>query len=311
MNPVVYIDPELQAYIDPLLPAELEGLEASLLAEGCRDPLVVWDGWLLDGHNRYALCTKHGLPFTTVEKTGLATKEDAMLWMIDNQLGKRNMTDFARVALALKRKPLLEAQARSRMLAGKPDPRANSPEGSSTTRDAIAKAAGVGSNTVSKVEKIIEKASADVIEQVRTGELSINAAAKTVTPPKPPKVAAEDVKPEIATPRLTPEQGAVAVTDVEALAAENAALREELDDLKDAMVALLADNEMMARVFEADDQVKASMAEVARYRAVAEQADRELVARAHEYNERARLVLYWKKRAEKAEKQLGVVGDAA
>jgi hypothetical protein len=68
---------------------------------------------------------------------------------------------------------------------------------------------------------------------------------------------------------------------------------------------------MMTRVFDANDQVKASMAEVERYRAVAEQAKRTLAGRAQEYNERARLVEYWRRRAEKAEKQLGVVGDAA
>jgi peptidoglycan hydrolase CwlO-like protein len=112
----------------------------------------------------------------------------------------------------------------------------------------------------------------------------------------------------------------VAVASLEELLAENAALREELagykakltdvleqlDDIKNDMAETLADNEMMARVFEANDQVKESMAEVERYRAVAEQAERNLAARSHEFNERARNVRYWKFRAEKAEKQLTV-----
>lgn len=185
MNKTLYIDPELQAWIDPLSPAELAGLEASLLEEGCRDPLVVWAGLLLDGHHRYTLCTKHGIDFQTVEKTGLVTKEDAMLWMINNQLSKRNMTDFARVALALKSKPMVEARANARMLAGQADPRQNSDEGPIRTDESIAKMAGVSRDTVRKVEKIIEKASAEIIAQVRNGELSINAAAEMVAPPKP------------------------------------------------------------------------------------------------------------------------------
>lgn len=112
------IDAELQSWIDPLTSEELAGLEASLLQDGCRDPLVVWSGWLLDGHNRYALCRQHGIAFQTVEKTGLVTKADAKIWMIENQLGKRNTSVLGRVALALKLKPLIEQRAQERMLAG-------------------------------------------------------------------------------------------------------------------------------------------------------------------------------------------------
>ncbi|MGZ8339118.1 MAG: hypothetical protein ACXW2U_05335 [Telluria sp.] len=187
----LHIDPELKAWIDPLSSDEYALLEASIQQDGCRDPLVVWGGYLLDGHNRYEICQKHGIEFATYEKTGLTTKVDVKIWMIQNQMGKRNATDFARTALALKLKPLLEQRARDRMQAGKADPTQNSAEGLGETRQAVAKAAGVSHDTVRKVEKIIEKASAEVIAQVRTGEISINAAAKTVEPPKP-KVPARD-----------------------------------------------------------------------------------------------------------------------
>lgn len=89
------IDPEFQALCPPLLPEEREQLEASLLAEGCRDPLCVWEGdvgsLLLDGHNRYILCTQHNIPFETQE-IELATREEAINWIIANQLGRRNLT---------------------------------------------------------------------------------------------------------------------------------------------------------------------------------------------------------------------------
>jgi hypothetical protein len=182
------IDPELKAWIDPLSADEYALLEASILQDGCRDPLVVWGGYLLDGHNRYEICQKHGIEFATFEKAGLTTKVDVKIWMIQNQMGKRNATDFARTAWALKLKPLLEQRARERQAHGQTAPgrplSLNSDEASVRTDDSIAKMAGVGRDTVRKVEKIIEKASAEVIEQVRTGEISINAAAKTVSPPK-------------------------------------------------------------------------------------------------------------------------------
>lgn len=103
------------------------------------------------------------------------------------------------------------------------------------------------------------------------------------------------------------EKQAAALDEVASLKAELAdALDsvEQFENLQDSAARLLADNEMMARVFEANDHVKAALAEVARYRAVTEESKRELAARANEYNERARLVSYWKKRAEKSEKQL-------
>jgi hypothetical protein len=218
------------------------------------------------------------------------------------------MNDFARVALALKSKPLLEARAKARMVAGKADPRLNSDEGPVRTDESIAKMAGVGRDTVRKVEKIIEKADAEVIAKVRTGELSINAAAKTVALPKPLKikVETEDIEPEqkVATPRLLPERGEVAVADVDEMVAEVTALRQKVADLEAVLAETLAENEQMGRVFDSNDQIKASMDEMARFKALAENAERTLAARSQEFNERARDVAYWKKRAEKAEKQL-------
>ena len=63
----IAVDPELSILIPPLQPEELAQLEANILAEGCRDPLVVWQGILLDGHNRLRICEKHGIPYKVVE----------------------------------------------------------------------------------------------------------------------------------------------------------------------------------------------------------------------------------------------------
>lgn len=181
------IHDELKAWIEPLLPEEFAQLEANILAEGCRDPIVVWDGFILDGHNRYEICSRHRVPFATVEKTGLVTREDALVWMAQNQLGRRNLSDFTRAALALQLKPLIEQRAQQRMLAGRAldsDPTQKSAEGGGETREAIAKVAGVSRDTVRKVEKILESGNAEVTAQVRAGEISINAAAKKVAPPR-------------------------------------------------------------------------------------------------------------------------------
>lgn len=87
----ILIDKEFQALIPPLSAEEKQQLEANIVADGCRDPLVVWGNTLIDGHNRYEICTRLGLAFETVCKE-FADRESVMDWMDANQLGRRNIT---------------------------------------------------------------------------------------------------------------------------------------------------------------------------------------------------------------------------
>lgn len=100
----ITIDAEFKTLIPPLAPDERAQLEANIVANGCRDPLVIWGGHdvLLDGHNRYDICTRHGIPFTTVE-IELEDREAAYNWIIENQLGRRNLTPEAASYLRGKR----------------------------------------------------------------------------------------------------------------------------------------------------------------------------------------------------------------
>lgn len=87
------IDPEFKALIPPLSAIEFATLEASIQEKGCRDPLVVWaeEKILIDGHNRYAICTAHGIPYKTVEMS-FDSPNTVKVWMLLNQLGRRNLT---------------------------------------------------------------------------------------------------------------------------------------------------------------------------------------------------------------------------
>ncbi len=87
----IKIDPEFRSLIPKISEDELNGLEESLLNEGCRDPLVLWDEILLDGHNRYEICTRHEIKFKTLGKT-FDNRDQAKLWIICNQLSRRNLT---------------------------------------------------------------------------------------------------------------------------------------------------------------------------------------------------------------------------
>ena len=129
-TPEITVLPELQAYIDPLTPDEHEALERSILAEGCRDALVLWGNVLVDGHNRYGICTKHGLPFNTVQSTRFQTMEDVHLWMIDQHLGRRSVSEFQRGVLALRKREIIAARravAAAAVVAAKAEAQAQSP----------------------------------------------------------------------------------------------------------------------------------------------------------------------------------------
>lgn len=89
------IDPEFKALIPPLLPEERSGLEAMIVAEGCRDALVTWNGSIIDGHNRYEICQARGLPFR-VENKEFESRDDVIEWIYQNQLSRRNLTNEKR-----------------------------------------------------------------------------------------------------------------------------------------------------------------------------------------------------------------------
>jgi len=88
----VEIDNEFRNYIRPLSNEEYEKLEANILSEGIRDPLVIWQGILLDGYHRYKIAQEHGLEYKTVE-VELQDRDAAKEWILVNQLGRRNLTE--------------------------------------------------------------------------------------------------------------------------------------------------------------------------------------------------------------------------
>lgn len=187
----IRINDELRAYIDPLTANEYAALERSLLAEGCRDALVLWGEVLIDGHNRYAICKKHGIDFKTTQNDSFATIEDVMLWMIDNHLARRSVSDFQRGMLALRKKSILAARIKVQQESGKETAPADLPEQPPlNTREDLAKVAGISSNAISQIEKIQKTAAPELVEAVRSGTISLNAAAAVASLPSEEQVAA-------------------------------------------------------------------------------------------------------------------------
>lgn len=173
MERTVKIDEEFKALIPPLTEDEFSQLEKSIIAEGCRDPLVVWGDTLVEGHNRYEICTKHGIEFKTVQRE-FESRDSVKAWMIDNQLGRRNLTTAQRIKLALLKEPLIVARAKEQQ-GSRTDICQNSDKSIDTKKE-IAALAGTSHDTVARYKKIRESADEDTIKKVDSGELSINSA---------------------------------------------------------------------------------------------------------------------------------------
>ena len=157
---ILKIDPEFKSMIPPLSEDELQLLEQNILAEGkCRDAIKVWRGYIIDGHNRYQICQNHNISYR-VKKIPLMSKTDALVWIADNQLGRRNLTPAMRIEIAAQ-KIALQQQGGNK-------------------RKQIAEAAGVSEKTVYKYMKIAGSGAAELIQQVRSGEVKIGTAHKNL-----------------------------------------------------------------------------------------------------------------------------------
>ena len=89
------IDKEFKTLIPPLSPKEYEQLEANIIADGCREPIVIWNGYIIDGHNRYEICKKHHIGYK-VKEMSFESRDEAVVWICTNQLGRRNIAEETR-----------------------------------------------------------------------------------------------------------------------------------------------------------------------------------------------------------------------
>ena len=89
------IDKEFKELIRPLFKNEYLQLESNLISDGCREPISVWNDFIIDGHNRYRICCEHSIPFA-VEELSFSCREEVIAWICANQLGRRNLTEESR-----------------------------------------------------------------------------------------------------------------------------------------------------------------------------------------------------------------------
>lgn len=178
------INSELRDFIPPLSGEEKKQLEDSLLKYGYKGaPIYIWNDYIVDGHNRYELCKKHNIEFP-VEELSLgddATIIDVMEWMINTQLGRRNLPPAQRLAVMDKFKRKIQEQAKEKYdsTVGRPSKENRSPNGEQLnkihTDKELAKMAGVGTGTVARFNKVMKSDDEELKKKVLSNEVSINA----------------------------------------------------------------------------------------------------------------------------------------
>jgi hypothetical protein len=261
----IVVNEELKAYIDPMTPEEYEALERSILAEGCRDALVLWGNVLVDGHHRYSVCRKHDLPFQTMQHAHFQSMDDVHLWMIDQHLGRRSVSAFQRGVLALRKREILaERRARTRKTDEPPQaqvvkeatrsetaPAVEAPPAEpASSREALAREARLSNSQIGLIEKIQKQATDEVVAAVKSGTLSINAAAAVASLP------AEEQRAAAVAGEQELKQAAKRVREARRKPREETALphaangESELLQLRERVAELTAENETLHRQVE-------------------------------------------------------------
>jgi hypothetical protein len=187
----IVIDPEFQGLIPPLTQQERTALRASLKADGCLTPLIVWHKHriILDGHNRLEFCRAEDIECEIVEIV-LDSREAAKAWIIKHQLGRRNLNESQRAMLATTLEEIYAARSVQRRQAtqikdGRPPVSANlqKPEKVHAAEQAAADM-NVSTRLVHAAKKVKEEGTEQLQSAVRAGEVSVSAAAEVARLPK-------------------------------------------------------------------------------------------------------------------------------
>jgi len=179
-NKMIKIKEEFKSLIPPLTTEEFKQLEDNCLAEGIREKILTWNGFIIDGHNRFEISERWDLDFET-ESKHFENEEAVKEWMILNQFGRRNLSAYQRSVLALELEYVFKAKAKEKERIRKTtSQKSDESLKEVSTKKELSKVAAVSHDTIAKVKKIQEKAPEEVKAKLRTGEVSINAAYKEI-----------------------------------------------------------------------------------------------------------------------------------
>tara|TARA_Y100000592_G_C5447338_1_gene306722 strand:+ start:44 stop:1180 length:1137 start_codon:yes stop_codon:yes gene_type:complete len=179
---MIQVKDEFKKLIPPLSAEEHTQLTLNICKEGIREPLILWNNYIIDGHNRFEIAKQFNLEYKTINKE-FENEDEVKEWMILNQFGRRNLSAYQRSVLALELEDVFRIKAKENQKGGQGGVllKQNSAEANPIeTRKELSKVASVSHDTIAKVKKIQEKAPQEIKTKLSTGEISINAAYKEI-----------------------------------------------------------------------------------------------------------------------------------
>lgn len=238
------IDPEFRDLCRALTPEERSLLEASIEADGCRDDIVTWanhDDTILDGHNRYEICTQLDIKFKTTA-INLPDRHACIEWIIANQLGKRNLTDEEKSFLRGKR---YRAEKKAQGGTGANQHKQSAQNEQSATAERLAAEYNTSPATIRRdanfadaVDKIAENVGPDAKQEILSGKSGLSK--KQIqnvgtAPPEEQKKAYEEAK---ETPRAKPVKKQDEAEEAAPAAKPKRLTKKRLQSLVDIVVEL-------------------------------------------------------------------------
>ncbi len=195
------VDKEFEDLLPVLTPEESEKLENSILQYGMLDPIKIWQEsstgeWIIiDGHNRYNILKKNDIQWRYWQDYKimgeLVTREDVKQWMLDQQLGRRNLTETERYEIVQRFKSIFEKKAKDNQSFGG---KGLTNLSKVNTRKEMAKATGVSEGTYQKLDKVMQSDNEEVKKKLREKEISIDRAYQEIKNPTPKEK--ESITPE-------------------------------------------------------------------------------------------------------------------
>ena len=182
------IDEEFRNLLPEPTREEYTNLEKSIVKRGVLSPLLVWHGTIIDGHTRYAICKAHRMKNIPTEEMRFQSREEAIAWILMNQLSRRNLTDFQKNEIALKYEQMIARQMRERQITsgreyGKgigEDQLIHTYSDKTSKRKELAKIAGTSEGSIQRTKMILNKGTPEQIEKVRKGEVSLHRMAEEI-----------------------------------------------------------------------------------------------------------------------------------
>ncbi len=175
------IDADFENCLPMLSNEEYSELEKGICKNGILSPILVWNGIIVDGHNRYKICKAHMIENVPTKEMAFSDKDEAILWILTNQLGRRNLTNMQRDEIALKYRNIIASKAKDRQREGQEKGRDSrysglpSNEGKptgkhQTSTDAeLGRIAGTSESSIYRTRKILNEGTQEQIERARKG----------------------------------------------------------------------------------------------------------------------------------------------